>query len=88
MASFPESVFEYTIGGREVYFTTNFFKIFLIGQEKRRVSSLDRFKEMMLLIAEYIDPALSPIRSNLPLTDSCGKYRLVRLKLIDSGGIC
>ena len=60
MASFPLGAFEYTIGGREVYFTTNFFKIFLIGQEKGlQYLPLDRFKELMLPIAEYIDPALS-----------------------------
>ncbi len=45
MASFPLGAFEYTVGGQEVYFTTNFFKIFLIGQEKGlAVSSLNRFK--------------------------------------------
>lgn len=45
MASFPLGAFEYTIGGREVYFTTNFFKIFLIGQEKGlQYLPLDRFR--------------------------------------------
>ena len=86
MASFPLGAFEYTIGGREVYFTTNFFKIFLIGQEKGlQYLPLDRFKELMLPIAEYIDPALSTDKvKTFRLTDSQGSIVWVRLKLIDS----
>ena len=64
MASFPLGAFEYTIGGREVYFTTNFFKIFLIGQEKGcSIFLWTGLRELMLPIAEYIDPAFPPIRS-------------------------
>ena len=87
MASFPLGVFEYTVGGQEVYFTTNFFKIFLIGQEKGlQYLPLNRFKEMMFSIAEYIDPALSTDKvKTFRLTDSQGSIVWVRLKLIDSG---
>ena len=46
---------------------------------------LDRFKELMLPIAEYIDPALSTDKvKTFRLTDSQGSIVWVRLKLIDS----
>lgn len=86
MASFPFGAFEYNLGGHEVFFTTNFFKIFLMDQEgSQQYLPLEEFKERLHGMERYIDPSLSSEGiKTFRLTDPQGKSVWVRMKLVEN----
>ena len=86
MASFPFGAFEYHVGSHEVFFTTNFFKIFLMDQEgSQQYLPLEEFRERLAGIGKYIDPSLSSEGiKTFRLAGQQGKSVWVRMKLIEN----
>lgn len=86
MASFPFGAFEYNRGNDEVFFTTNFFKTFLMDQdESQQYLPIEEFSTRLDGLDKYIDPALSSEGiKTFRLTGPDGKSVWVRMKLIEN----